>query len=70
MRFDVVLALYQRCSFRLTGQCEGLNTWNGHRTGSTLFLYSQTNPLLYYTRLNDRNDNYKQIRAYSHYGIV
>lgn len=34
------------------------------------FLYSQTNPLLYYTRLNDRNDNYEQIRAYSHYGIV
>ena len=34
---DVVLALYQRCSFRLTGQCEGLNTWNGQRTGSTLF---------------------------------
>lgn len=40
-------------------------------TVSTLFfLYSQTNPLLYYTRLNDRNDNYEQIRAYSHYGIV
>lgn len=37
---------------------------------STLFLYSQTNPLLYYTRLNDRSDNYEQIRAYSHYGIV
>lgn len=36
MIFDVVLALYQRCSFRLTGQCEGLNTWNGQRTGSTL----------------------------------
>ena len=70
MGFDIVLALYQRCSFRLTGQCEGLNTWNGQRTGSTLFLYSQTNPLLYYTRLNDRNDNYEQIRAYSHYGIV
>lgn len=39
-------------------------------TVSTLFLYSQTNPLLYYTRLNDRSDNYEQIRAYSHYGIV
>lgn len=39
-------------------------------TVSTFFLYSQTNPLLYYTRLNDRNDNYEQIRAYSHYGIV
>lgn len=39
-------------------------------TVSTSFLYSQTNPLLYYTRLNDRNDNYEQIRAYSHYGIV
>ena len=24
MRFDVVLALYLRCSFRLDGQCEGL----------------------------------------------
>ena len=24
----------------------------------------------YYTRLNDRSDNYEQIRAYSHYGIV
>ena len=23
---DVVLALYQRCSFRQTGQCEGLNS--------------------------------------------
>lgn len=34
------------------------------------FLYSQTNPLLYYTRLNDRSDNYEQIRAYSHNGIV
>ena len=39
-------------------------------TVSTLFLYSQTNPLLYYTCLNDRNDNYEQILAYSHYGIV
>ena len=39
-------------------------------TVSTLFLYSQTNPLLYYTRLNDRSYNYEQIRAYSHYGIV
>ena len=39
-------------------------------TVSTLFLYSQTNQLLYYTRLNDRSDNYEQIRAYSHYGIV
>lgn len=39
-------------------------------TVSTLFLYSQTNPLLYYTRLNDRSDNYEQIWAYSHYGIV
>jgi len=38
MRFDVVLALYQRCSFRLTGQCEGLNTWNEWQTGSTFFL--------------------------------
>lgn len=24
MRFDVVLALYLHCSFRLDGQCEGL----------------------------------------------
>ena len=24
MRFDVVLALYQRCSFRQLGQCESL----------------------------------------------
>lgn len=24
MIFDVVLALYQRCSFRLVGQCESL----------------------------------------------
>lgn len=26
MRFDVVLALYQRCSFRQIGQCESLDT--------------------------------------------
>ena len=26
MRFDVVLALYQRCSFRLIGQCEKPHT--------------------------------------------
>lgn len=34
------------------------------------FCIHKNNPLLYYTRLNDRNDNYEQIRAYSHYGIV
>lgn len=40
-------------------------------TVSTLFFcIHKNNPLLYYTRLNDRNDNYEQIRAYSHYGIV
>ena len=41
-----------------------------YTVSTSFFLYSQTNPLLYYTRLNDRNDNYEQIRAYSHYGIV
>ena len=39
MRFDVVLALYQRCSFRQIGQCESLDTWNERQTGSTFFLY-------------------------------
>lgn len=39
MRFDVVLALYQRCSFRQIGQCESLDTWNERQTGSTFFVY-------------------------------
>ncbi len=29
---------FQRCSFRQIGRCESLNTWNGHRTGSTFFV--------------------------------
>lgn len=41
-----------------------------YTVSTSFFLYSQTNPLLYYTCLNDRNDNYEQILAYSHYGIV
>lgn len=28
---------FQRCSFRLTGQCEGLNEWNGHQNWLHVF---------------------------------
>lgn len=28
---------FQRCSFRQSGQCESLTTWNEHQTGSTFF---------------------------------
>ena len=39
MRFDVVLALYLRCSFRQSGQCEGLYTVErATRLALTLFL--------------------------------
>ena len=37
MIFDVVLALYQRCSFRLTGQCEGLRIVERVTVGSAFF---------------------------------
>ena len=30
---------FRRCSFRQTGQCESLNTWNGHQTAPRSFLY-------------------------------
>lgn len=39
-------------------------------TVSTLFFCIHKLTHYYYTRLNDRSDNYEQIRAYSHYGIV
>ena len=29
---------FQRCSVRQIGRCESLNTWTGHRTGSTFFV--------------------------------
>ena len=35
---------FQRCSVRQIGRCESLNTWTGHRTGSTFFcVYVRTN---------------------------
>lgn len=65
---------FRRCisvaRFDLQGCAKALTRGTGRGLAPRFFLYSQTNPLLYYTRLNDRNDNYEQIRAYSHYGIV
>lgn len=56
--------------FDLQGSAKALTRGTGRGLAPRFFLYSQTNQLLYYTRLNDRSDNYEQIRAYSHYGIV
>lgn len=39
MMIDASAWGFQRCSFRLEGQCEGLNTWNGWQTGSTFYVY-------------------------------
>ena len=38
---------FQRCSFRQSGQCEGLNKWNGRQTGSTflVFVYQKSNDI-------------------------
>ena len=30
---------FQRCSLRLTGQCEGLNEWNGHQNWLHVFFF-------------------------------
>ena len=47
MRFDVVLALYQRCSFRLVGQCEGLSiVERAAGLAPRFYLYKSTTTLL------------------------
>lgn len=40
MIFDVVLALYQLCSFRQTGQCESLDKWNEQQSWLHVFFIS------------------------------
>ena len=46
IRFDVVLALYQRCSFRHSGQCEGLNTWNERQDWLHVFFWYARHELI------------------------
>ena len=36
---------FQRCSFRLTGQCESLTMWNEHQDWLHAFLYPCRNPI-------------------------
>ena len=70
MRFDMYWRCISVARFDLQGSAKALTRGTGRGLAPRFFLYSQTNPLLYYTCLNDRNDNYEQILAYSHYGIV
>ena len=42
---------FQRCSFRLTGQCESPGTWNEHQTDSTFFVCMYENLLTGFVNL-------------------
>ena len=68
LHFISLLSVVCRCNHQ--DLLSRINAVLAYTVSTLFFCIHKNNPLLYYTRLNDRNDNYEQIRAYSHYGIV